>query len=260
MKIFQEFSKCNSMIREGQRFTDKFNIWWYGITLPFNYCNILVGGNLKKCLIRNTYLENKDGIFYCMNDIGFVKTVSETYEPELRKYFDLEGGTFIDVGANIGKYSVMVGNKGNKVVSIEPEQNNFNILEKNLKLNNLKNVIPLNLACSNKNGKVKLYLKENDCGGNSIKRTFNGDYQEVQTETLDNISKRYNLKDIKLIKIDVEGVEFEVIKGASEIISRDKPKIIFECKSNKDYKKIKKHIDFFEYSIKQLDERNYIAE
>ena len=99
------------LVKEGNSLRDKFTLLWYSLTLPFNYLRILFGGHLSKKLIFDVIVKNNDGVFHCKRDIGLVQTASQTYEPNLRKYFNLTEGAFFDVGANIGKYTIAVGNK-----------------------------------------------------------------------------------------------------------------------------------------------------
>jgi len=86
------------------------------------------------------------------------------YEPEVSSYImkNLKlGETFMDIGANNGYYTILaadlVGPKG-KVISLEPNPKAFQRLLHNIEINNLKNVIPLNIALSDKDGKAILYL------------------------------------------------------------------------------------------------------
>jgi hypothetical protein len=83
-------------------------------------------------------IENKDGIFFCRKGKDDVIMAAEVYEFQLRSYFEsFERGIFVDIWANIGKYTVKVakqiGKKG-RVISIEPEPSSFEVLKLNIKL------------------------------------------------------------------------------------------------------------------------------
>jgi len=251
------------LIKEGNSFKDKFTIGWYVLTLPFNYFLILFRKRLSNSLIFDVIIKNKDGMFFCKKDIGLIKTISPSYEKDLRGYFNLDKGTFIDIGANIGKYTIMVGKKvrkNGKVLAIEPEEENYKLLLQNIKINNLTNITPLKLACLNKDIKLKLYLKDNDRGGHSIKEQFGGKYQKVKGQKLDTIIKNLKIEKVDLIKVDAEGAEPEVLNGASKILSKSHPKIIFESRGRKKHlQEIKKILNSFDYKIKKVDARNYFA-
>lgn len=155
-----------------------------------------------------------------------------------------------------------IDNKG-KVLAIEPHPENFKILQRNIELNNLKNVTTLNLACSNKKGNLQLFLDEDGTGGHSTikpKKIKAGNNKIwVKAETLDTIIKKEKIKKVDLVKIDVEGAEAEVLEGATKTLKKYHPKIIFEAWDEQYLKKVKEVLKPFNYKIKQIAPENYIA-
>ena len=132
-----------------------------------------------------------------------------------------EGMNVIDVGANIGVYTVLatekVGKNG-KVVAIEPEPKNYKQLLGNIKLNNFQNVIPIEAALTDHNGIEKLYCSP-WAGCHSLVITKDRiPSVEVSVKTLDKLVEELNLKKIDLIKIDTEGAEIPVLKGAERML------------------------------------------
>jgi FkbM family methyltransferase len=127
---------------------------------------------------------------------------------------------FVDVGANIGGYSIRAA-KYCKVYVIEPLPRNYKILKINEKLNNVK-IISFNIAAGNKNGKIKLYYTQGNWGISSI-RYEQIAFMEVEMKTLDEI---INEESIDLMKIDVEGAEDLVLEGARNCLKRIKMVII----------------------------------
>lgn len=135
----------------------------------------------------------------------------------------------VDVGANIGYYTILMAQRAKKVYAIEPEKNNFEILEKNIKTNNLKNVIAIRAAVGNKNGEVKIVISKENFGDN---RVGNGEnMQTIKCLRLDDILRNEQI--ISTIKIDTQGFEPEVIKGAEKIIKRDSPILFLEYNREK---------------------------
>jgi FkbM family methyltransferase len=142
-----------------------------------------------------------------------------------------EGQIVVDVGAHFGRYTLIaskrVGLTG-KVVSIEADVGNFGMLTKNIKLNKLTNVLPLNYAAYSKSAILRLNLRYEGLS-NSIYNTvmsnrFESDsYQEIRAEKLDTMlqSNLIDLNSINWIKIDVEGAELEVLKGATALLSQN---------------------------------------
>ncbi len=168
---------------------------------------------------------------------GFGKYVfafRENYERELIYLEKLlaPGSTFIDVGANMGIYTLvasrLVGEAG-RVIAFEPSAQSFPLLRKNIALNGLTNVLALPEALSHEIGRTRLYHGP-DPVSNSLGRglSWDGDAEEVATETLDNVLHRTSLMRVDAIKIDVEGAEELVLRGALKTLTRVRPIIVFE--------------------------------
>ena len=157
----------------------------------------------------------------------------ETYI--LTKFTPKGGDVVIDIGAHIGLYTIIsskqVGNTG-KVVAIEADPDNFEILKRNIALNNLTNVLPLNYAVFSAKTKIKLYEQSASFKYNSVMltraNTKNENYAEVNADTLDNILKQNGVNQVDWIKIDVEGAEFEVLKGSIETLSGKNMSLLVE--------------------------------
>jgi FkbM family methyltransferase len=138
------------------------------------------------------------------------------------------GDTVIDVGAAFGFYSIvaskMVGQLG-KVVAIEPQPDSFEMLNKNIKLNKLTNISTLNHAVSFKKTTLKLYSSystvQERAGQNPQQ------YIEVSADTLDNLLGQLAIDEANWIKVDVEGAELEVLKGAAGILSKSRDLALF---------------------------------
>lgn len=263
VKIFKFAKEYLTLIKEGYSFKDKIVIASYFLSFIYN----LLIKNKKHNLFSNVTLKNEDGIFFCSNNIFSVVCGSSFYEPKVRKIIskNIKEGVFIDVGANIGKYAIMVGrrlkNKG-KVIAIEPMPENFEILKKNIKLNNLRNVIPVKCALGNEEGEGFLYLETKGKGAHSL--LSNSPYVtqnkiKVKIRKLDNVLKELKIEKVDLIKIDVEGFEAEVLKGARKTLKKYHPKIIFEAWNENYLKRVKEILKPFNYKIKKIDDVNYFA-
>lgn len=134
---------------------------------------------------------------------------------------------FLDVGAHIGRYAVLASNKFKKVYAIEPQKSNFNILGKNIKMNKVTNIQPVNCAVSNKSGIAYLSGLEMNTGTVRLSKCGN---QKTEVFTLNYLLSEYLLEpeEIDFILIDVESHEKQVLEGASEILEKGKPTIILE--------------------------------
>ena len=188
--------------------------------------------NKKNFALRKFKMLKYDYEFYCRNnnDDFHMMTVHE-HDIIEHNFTPKENDVVIDVGAHIGPYTLKtskrVGSNG-KVVAIEADPENFNILNRNIQLNKLTNVIALNYAAYSKEDKIKLYLLRKDSSytkfntvmtdrANSEKK-----FVEVQANTLDYLLQSSGIKheDVNWIKIDVEGAEYDVLKGAKNILSK----------------------------------------
>ena len=146
----------------------------------------------------------------------------------------VNGSVFIDIGANIGAYSLiaskLVGNKG-KVYSFEPVKSIHNQLTQNIKQNSITNIVVEKMAIFDKNTTLELYISDNqNMGMSSILHHSNesGEKQTVQATTLDNYIDNKDLIKIDFIKIDIEGAEINALKGMKQTLIKFSPIILIE--------------------------------
>jgi FkbM family methyltransferase len=138
------------------------------------------------------------------------------------------GWTVVDVGANIGVFTVplanMVGPSG-VVVAIEPQRQLFQMLNGNLALNEIMNVIAMHAALGEKAGRIKVPSIKYAAPGNFGGVELGEGGETVQMLTLDQILEG---KAVDFIKIDVEGMEREVIAGGARTLSDKRPILFVE--------------------------------
>jgi FkbM family methyltransferase len=227
---------------------------FYSFFFPVRYKHI---GNF---LIGNVTVITSYGKFYCRKYEEDLGIISDAYEIKtIKEFINLLKGKdlVIDVGAHIGKYTILAAKLSKKVIAIEPNKENFTILERNIRLNRLNNVYALNLAAFNKNSKLKLYIGDTS-GQHSIFKKY-GNYQSVDGIKLDSLFKRLNIKKVDLIKIDVEGAEVQVLLGMLEYLKKRRVKnIIIEVKPN-NLRKIKRLFEKLGYLIKKIEDENYLV-
>lgn len=253
---------------EGNSFRDKIVILahnlLYLLLYPVNHLSfIIMKKNIvhPRALFKTFTVKNSDGLFICRDNVDH-DIVSESFESNIRSYFkDVRKGVFIDIGANIGKYTVMVGNqldKNGSVVAIEAHPGNFKILQENIELNNCKNITAVNVACWDKKGTLKLYSHEDQpLLSSAIKKSES--YITVKSESLDEILEQLEIKEIDMIKLDVEGAEPEVLKGMSNSLKTCRPKIIFEVLNDESLDACRKILGTYNYKIKQLDKTYWLG-
>jgi len=173
------------------------------------------------------FLDPKDSLGLSVNEIyGRIETQIVKNEVQ-------SGNTVLDIGANIGYFTLIfakhVGNTG-KVFAFEPEPRNFELLRKNIQINEYNNVVLENRIVSEKNEKIKLYLSENNAGMHRIYPSHfcSENFVELQSVSLDEYFKNnpYANK-IDFIKLDAEGSELGILQGMKNILNLNKKLKIF---------------------------------
>jgi FkbM family methyltransferase len=182
-------------------------------------------------LMLEIYVPKHNYNIYCpLNKEDFI--VMTRHEDDIiERFLPKQGDIVVDIGAHMGRYTIIsskrVGANG-KVVAIEADPSNFEMLKSNIKLNQLTNVIPLNYAAYSKETKINLYLPEVESGYTiyntimSNRARTEDKFVEVSANTLDYLLQLNEITDVNWVKIDVEGAEFEVLKGASNVLSKSK--------------------------------------
>jgi FkbM family methyltransferase len=149
----------------------------------------------------------------------------ERFETYLMKNLSRGVGIAVDVGANIGYYTLILSKLTDSVVSYEPERESRKMLIKNVVENGIRNVKIIGKAVSNRKELLRLGVSEDNLGDHQINPKTNHRRIEVVKSTyLDaDISER-----VSILKIDTQGWEPKVIIGSKKLISRYQPTIFME--------------------------------
>ncbi len=143
------------------------------------------------------------------------------FEPNLSAWLAStlhDGATFVDVGANVGYFSLLasrlVGPRG-RVIALEPSPSNFRALERNVSRNAATNVRMLQVAAFDREASLPLYSipEEEFTSGASLIARVGPPEAEVRAAPLPLILTPDDLRDARVLKIDVEGAEQEVVRG-----------------------------------------------
>jgi len=142
----------------------------------------------------------------------------------------------LDIGGNIGAFSVFAARNAKKVYVYEALKENYDLLNENLKLNKLNNVKSFNLAVSDKVGKEEFFIEKGNIGGSSFyKKSYSIRKVKVFTTTLKKIFFDNHLKKINFLKMDVEGAEYKILLNASPALLKKIDKIVLEFHDNLSY-------------------------
>ncbi len=178
-------------------------------------------------------MKRTHGFEICLNpeDMGISPSIGVLGWYELRTtelFIEVlrKGFTVVDVGANIGFFTLLaaniVGEEGT-VLSFEPEPANFSFLSRSVQRNNFSNVRVYQKCVSDVDGQRMLYLSgTSNKGTHSIVRESGGTSITVPSTRLDTETSNIGVGRIDLLKVDVEGAEPEVLSGALRLLSEDR--------------------------------------
>jgi len=249
------------LIRSGYSFVDKIAIAVHSIihaiarNLGFKTYGFF--------LLKDVTVKNDSILLFCRRKTSDLAVAHPLYELKVVQFLSSrlkKGDVFIDCGAHIGKYTLLasklVGARG-KVVAIEANPETYLVLTKNLYLNKLTNVTPLNYVIYSHEASAKLfYCHPTETGGSSLKRghpllkTTEVKAIKVRTTTLDYLLSQLGIDRVDWIKLDVEGVETEVLQGAAIILSTCRNiGVIFEAWNDYYLDGIKKTLAPYDFTI-----------
>lgn len=157
----------------------------------------------------------------------------ESAEMKAMNHFLKKDSVFLDIGGNIGLYSLIasktIQNEG-KIYSFEPFSINNKRFHANIQLNQITNIQLEKLAVGDTNGNIHLYYNEaeSNLGMVSTKQVDKAIQEEVQIVSIDNYLRINNIDAVDFIKIDVEGFEYAVLQGMENTLTQFHPPILIE--------------------------------
>jgi len=159
---------------------------------------------------------------------GFEKDVIEYFRKIIKK-----DHVVFDVGANFGIYSLVASKKigkGGKIYAFEPAGIAYNSLLNNINLNRIDNIFPIKIGVSNYTGKANFNICRDDAynslGETPMKQIIKS--EKIDLTSIDDFVMKYKISKVDIIKVDTEGAEYLVFKGAEKTLSKHKPILFFE--------------------------------
>lgn len=166
---------------------------------------------------------------------------------------------FVDIGAHVGMYALSLAPHFKQVHAFECQRETYYQLCGGVALNSLWNVYPHHVALGNEiKSAVPIYIISEDGGGTSIHTNSRLPYFETQTVKMKTLDS-FTLQDVGFIKIDAEGAEEQVLRGAKNtLISNNYPPILFECWTEQEHReKCESLLNFIKtelgYEIKSIN-------
>lgn len=139
------------------------------------------------------------------------------------------GDVVFDIGAHIGSFSIYAANKGALVYAFEPDLVNYHKLLDNIKLNQLESVIfPFNYGIYSYTGDLSLDIAGHNKGGHSVLTNSGEAKTKIHVKKLNDVISEHRIEKINLLKIDIEGAEYEIFKNLNELEIKTIEKIVGE--------------------------------
>jgi FkbM family methyltransferase len=216
------------------KFIRKFKLLLAGIRTYRNWLTwllfklrLLAGGRERVIALRNGL---RFAARFDLNEPGTIDDVMMRNEYFTERNKLRNGATVVDVGANIGAFSIVAAMraKGVKVFSFEPHPDTFARLEKNVGLNALGSAVtPLNFAIAERKGTLKLFVHPTISGANTVAPyrahldfVEAGDSIPVSAITLEDAFRECKVETCDFLKLDCEGAEFGIIASVPDSVLR----------------------------------------
>ncbi len=188
--------------------------------------------------LQNVTLRSKGGDVFVVphlrESVGFELLINGEYECDTRQFLLQSlslGGTFVDVGANIGALTIpaarRVGSSG-RVVVIEASPYVFGYLEENVRMNGISNVVSIGCAVHDHDeAEVSFWDAPTDhFGMGSLAPQFHPDATKIVARTLDGLLAKEAVDHVDVLKVDVEGFESSVFRGARRLLTGPRPPVV----------------------------------
>lgn len=220
-------------------------------------------------LIKNEFclLELKDGIKIKIRtkstDLQALVNVLVIEEYQFPGFEIKEDDVIIDIGGHIGLFVLYVTKncKKGKVFCYEPFQKNYKLLVENVKLNKISNVNYFNLAVSDNQNKIKIFISEDDAAHSIVQ-------SQEKFETVDSVSLKKIIDDNQIqrcdfLKLDCEGAEFKILESLPDEYYARIKKIVMEYhifNNNFDsYQKMKERLENLKFEITEMCSSNELG-
>jgi FkbM family methyltransferase len=194
----------------------------------------------------------------------FIQQTRWYYEPKTIEYIKnigLKDCNILDIGANVGNHTIAISKVTNNcaIISFEPFESNYKILKHNQILHSNNNIQTYQyFVTSKENSEDTFYINPvwGECNLGYIKES-----DSCGQEVINHYIDLFKYSNLKLIKIDVEGLELDVLKGSIETIGEHKPIIIAEHHNIEEHYQVLEYLKQFGYKLEtiiQEDNLNYV--
>ncbi|GAP96379.1 FkbM family methyltransferase [Leptolyngbya sp. NIES-2104] len=170
-----------------------------------------------------------------VSDDNYLKQIKKRFEPKMVQLFKAVATgseVILDIGANIGCTALLFGELSKEVYAFEPSPTTFQLLEKNILNSGLENIALQNTGLGEESGEFTLtFSPANRSGGfvsNQTQIEAGHVTEKITIRQLDEVIQSLNLSQVDFIKIDVEGFEGQVLRGATQTLATYQPIVVLE--------------------------------
>lgn len=247
---FQNYRRHNQILHSS---------WKYWFTLILKFFPSIYKGPI--------YLKLKEGGSFIVKDFMTLYIFNEIFVEKSYDYPHLTANhpVIIDIGANTGLFSLRMKQlyPESSLYSYEPFLKNFEQLERNINLSNLRNIDIFQKGVGGRTRTEKLFLNKNNLGGHSLfeMEARSSEFVEIEIIGIANLLSNLGLDRIHLIKMDCEGAEYEIIKGIDAQLASKIEIILFEStESVYSLNKLTDHLKALGFEIEFIEKScNYVA-
>jgi FkbM family methyltransferase len=202
-----------------------------------------------------------------LNDPFHYDLILHLHEPDVGEWLSKElrqGMTVVDVGANVGSYTLLIAEKvgrEGRVIALEADPDTAAILSKNMEVNGLTWVEVVQGAAYKTCGEIRLGRALASTGYSGLYYEKAVEWIQVPALTLDSLAERLALGRIDLVKIDVEGAEIDVLEGMKGLLSKQRPTLLVELHPHlvPESSGVPAGLERAMYSVEFLDEEHIVA-
>lgn len=147
------------------------------------------------------------------------------YRHSYTKYCPIPSDSVVvDIGANVGVFSLFAAQTARTVYALEPSSSNFELLRSDTA--GIRNIVPLNLACGAQDGQASLDISSNPVSFSLATNPSRSHHEVVDVISLATLLQRYKIERCDFLKLDCEGSEFEIILDSDSALLRRIPRIV----------------------------------
>jgi FkbM family methyltransferase len=207
---------------------------WFRLPKPIMYAGYMLIKNRQIWVVAKIKGSNLPIRLNLGDFIQYWIFVNGIYEEPLYRFLRqrLKGKVFLDIGANIGNFIFSMVDEAKVIYAFEASKANCALMRENIARHHISNVDVIHKAVTAKDRSfATLYISKDAQGNNSMYTAGESRSERVETITLDTFVKQQTLKAVDYIKVDVEGAELEVLRGAEQTLKSFKPVLIVEFNS-----------------------------